>query len=129
LLQICGLTDEPRGLRVRYRLLNQIAGSANDRNLSRESLTERLDAAGEIRNSTERSRAFARLAADAAKAGAVDLVEAALQGVSDNATRDQAALDSARLLARRHLRRQAIEIAKGITATYMRDQALSELAQ
>jgi hypothetical protein len=43
--------------------------------------------------------------------------------------RDQAALDSARVLARSRLRRQAIEIAKSISSAELRDQALSELAR
>jgi len=98
-------------------------------NLSRESLAERVDAAGGIVNSAERSRAFARLAADAAKAGEVELVRSALEGIVESGMRNRAALDSARLLARRHLRRQGIEIARTITDSGMRDRALSELAQ
>ncbi len=98
-------------------------------NLSHDSLAERVEAAGGIGNSAERNRAFARLAADAAKVGEVDLVRSSLERITDSATRNQAALDSARLLARRHLRRQGIEIARTITDNGMRDRALSELAR
>jgi hypothetical protein len=88
-----------------------------------------LDAAGEIGNTRQRSQAFARLATDAAKAGEVDLVRTSLQRIVDNVTRDQATLDSVRLLARSHLRKPAIEIARTITGNQLRDRALSELAQ
>jgi len=98
-------------------------------NLSHDSLAERVEAAGGIGNSAERNRAFARLAADAAKAAEVDLVRSSLERITDSATRNQAALDSARLLARRHLRRQGIEIARTITDNGMRVRALSELAR
>jgi hypothetical protein len=43
--------------------------------------------------------------------------------------RDQASLDAARILARGHHKRQAIEIAKTIGDIGMRDLALSELAE
>ena len=127
LLQICGLTDEPRGVRVRYKLLTQALSPASSK-LSFKSLTERLDAADGIGNVEERSRAFAQLSTDAAKAGEVDLVRNALQRISSVETRDQTTLDAVRLLARRHLRRPAIDIAKTISSREMRDQALSELA-
>jgi len=59
----------------------------------------------------------------------VELVRSSLERIIDSATRNRAAWDSARLLARRHLRRQGIEIARTITDNGMRDSALSELAQ
>jgi hypothetical protein len=129
LLQIDGFTDDPPGVKVRFRLLKQPFRPGDSNRFSREGLTERLDAAGGIGNAPERSRVFARLATDAARAGEVDLVTTALQGIMENSMRDQAALDSARVLARGHLRKQAIEIAKTIASNEMRDQALTELAQ
>ena len=129
ILQIGGLTDGSRSVKVRYKLLSQTSINGDVDNLSHDSLAERVEAAGGIVNSAERSRAFARLAADAAKAGEMELVSSSLQRIIDSATRNQAALDSARLLARRHLRRQGIEIARTITDNGMRDRALSELAR
>ncbi|HWW02444.1 MAG TPA: protein kinase [Candidatus Acidoferrum sp.] len=129
LLQICGVTDQLRGVKVRYKLLNQTSPPGEGSNLSLQSLTERWDAACQIGNAGQRSQAFARLATDAAKAGEVDLVRTSLQRIVDNVTRDQATLDSVRLLARRHLRKPAIEIARTITGNQLRDRALSELAQ
>ena len=129
LLQIDGVTDDPPGLKVRFKLLEPVSGPGGSNRLTRESLSERLDAAGGIVDNQGRSRAFARLATDAAKIGEIDLVTTSLQGITDERMRNQAALESARLLARGHLKRQGIEIAKSITDSVMRDQALSELAQ
>jgi hypothetical protein len=129
ILQIGGLTDGSRSVKVRYKLLSQTSINGDAENLSHDSLAERVEAAGGIGNSAERSRAFARLAADAAKAGEVELVRSSLERIIVSVTRNQAALDSARLLARQHLRRQGIEIARTITDNAMRDRALSELAR
>ena len=122
LLQIDGFTDDPPGVKVRYKLLGS-------KRISRESLTDRLEAAGAISNTEERSRVFAKLATDAAKIGVVDLVTTSLPRITDITARDQASLDSARILARGQHKRQAIEIAKRISDIGMRDLALSELAQ
>jgi predicted Ser/Thr protein kinase len=129
LLQIDGISDDPRGIKVRYKLLEHSSIPGATKQLSRESLTDRLEAADAISNNEDRSRAFARLATDAAKIGAVDLVTTSLQAIRDNMVRNQASLDSVRILARGHLKRQAIEIAKTITDNQTRDLALSELAQ
>jgi serine/threonine protein kinase len=127
-LRIEGLAEEPRGVKVHYRLLLPAPGGEPGLR-SRERLAERAEAADGIRGNEERSRAFAKLATDAASAGEVGLVSSSLQRITDNQTRDQAALDSARLLAQRHLRRQAVEVARRILGNELRDQALSELAQ
>jgi len=81
-----------------------------------------------IGSNTERAKAMAGVAADAARAGEVETVKKALGQISDNVMRDQATLNSARMLARRGLRKQAIEIAKTISGNTVRDTALSELA-
>ncbi|HWX20199.1 MAG TPA: protein kinase [Candidatus Binatia bacterium] len=129
LVQLSGLTDEPRGVRVRYRLLKETSASGEGRNLSLQSLTERRDAAERIGNNAERDRAFARLAGDSARAGKVELVRKSLEGIIDNNMRDQAALDAVRLLAGRRLRKQAIPIAESIIGSELRDRAFSELAR
>jgi len=68
ILQIGGLTDGSRSVKVRYKLQSQTSMNGDAENVSHDSLAEREEAAGGIGNSVERSRAFARLAADAAKA-------------------------------------------------------------
>jgi len=97
--------------------------------ISRETLRERLKAASVIYESAAKDKSLAALAADAAKAGEVDLVKDSLQQMSETSRRSQAAHDSALLLARRGLREQALEIAKNIVENKVRDQTLSELAQ
>ena len=72
---------------------------------------------------------MAGLARDAAKAGEVEIVKNALGQIGDNEMRDQAALEAARLLAKRNLRKYGVEVAKSITSNEIRDQALSELAR
>jgi C4-dicarboxylate-specific signal transduction histidine kinase len=66
---------------------------------------------------------------DAAKAGEVDRVKDSLRQISNLTDRVQAAHEAVRLLAKRGLRKQAIEIAKTIEDVNIRNQALSELAQ
>ena len=56
-------------------------------------------------------------------------METALQSVSNMSVHDQTAFDAVRALAKRHLRRQAIVIARNIFSSEMRDRALAELAQ
>jgi hypothetical protein len=69
------------------------------------------------------------LAVDAAKAGELEIVKIALRQMIDYTKRDQAAHESARALAGRGQRKQALEIAKSINDFGTRDKALSELAQ
>ena len=69
------------------------------------------------------------LAIDAAKAGELEIARTSLRHMIDFTKRDQTAHESARALAKRGLRKQALEIAKGINDFTIRDKALSELAQ
>jgi len=69
------------------------------------------------------------VAIDAAKAGEVVLTKQALGEMYYIAERDAATHDAAMLLEKRGLRKQAIEIAKGITDYTTRNQTLAELAQ
>jgi len=66
---------------------------------------------------------------DAAKAGNAKVAGEALQKMFDSTARSQAALEAVRALAKRGMRKPAIEIAKTIPDFNIRDQALSELAQ
>ncbi|MGP8202188.1 MAG: protein kinase domain-containing protein [Limisphaerales bacterium] len=97
--------------------------------ISRETLRGRLAAASVIYEAEPKDKSLAAVAADAAKAGEVDLVKDALQNMYETSRRNQAAHDSALLLAKRGLREQAIEIAQSINESSIRDQTLSELAQ
>lgn len=121
-LQMTQVTDDPAGVRVLYRPLGRPLRT-------REDLVDRIEAAGSISSVSQRSHAFARLAGEAASFGDVELVKQSLREIGDVSTRDQAALDSARLLAHGQHRRQAIEVAKSIISSELRDTALAELAQ
>jgi hypothetical protein len=96
---------------------------------SRETLRGRLAAASVISESEVKDKSLAAVAADAAKAGQVDLVKDALRQMYENSRRNEAARESALLLAKHGLREQAIEVAKIINERDIRDQTLSELAQ
>ena len=124
-LQIMEFTDDPRAVKLRYKLVK----SGPTATIPREDLEGRLEAAANISGVTERDAALANLARDAAKSGEANLVSQILPQISGNAERDQAALDSVRQLAKLGLRRQAVEIAKSIAGSTTRDQALSELAR
>jgi len=132
LLQVAGLSDDPPGIKIRYKVVMRNGESSLamiPANSTAQSLNERLEAAAGIGSSEERSSAFSRLAHDAANVGNVEVVKQSLPRILDNNARDQATLDAARLLAGRQLRRQAIGIAKTIISSEMRDQALAELAR
>jgi len=105
------------------------AASGETHKISRETLRGRLAAASVIYESGPKDKSLAAVAADAAKAGEVDLVKDSLRQMYETSRRNQAARESARLLAGRGLREQAIEIAQSINESSIRDQTLSELAQ
>ena len=104
-----------------------VSGEAHK--ISRETLRGRLEAASVIYESSAKDKSLAAVAGDAARAGEVDLVKDALRQMYEWARRNQAAHDAALLLAKRGLKEQAIEIAKSINESTIRDQTLSELAQ
>jgi len=98
-------------------------------NNTREILSARLEAAGEITGATARDQALAIIATDAAKAGEVQLVQKSIEKMWKTAARDLAIQRAAMLLAKRGLRKQAVDLAKEIYSSTQRDQTLSELAQ
>jgi hypothetical protein len=137
-LQIVRFTDNPPAAVIRYKLIQQGASnetsaepalSAQARKAVREELNDRLEAASSMNQVAEKDAPLAGVAADAAKARQVDIVKKSLGQMLDPTRRDVATHEAARLLAQRGLRKQAIEIAKGITDYTMRDQVLSELAK
>jgi predicted Ser/Thr protein kinase len=134
ILQITGQSQDPPTVTIRYRLVERVPGSvdpesAQGRKLTRRRLAERLEAASTISSGTERDDALAWVARDAAKAGEFETVKSALQTMINITTRDEVARESALLLGRRGLGKQAIEIARGISNITTRDEALSELAK
>jgi hypothetical protein len=131
-LQISGTTDDPAGVRVRYRLYEPVAagrGRNKSRQQSGQTFADRLKAARMITSEPARSSALARVANDAAEAGDVTAAKGAVGQIANNSVRDQTLLDCARGLMRRGMRRQAIDLATTIASGNMRDQALSELAR
>jgi predicted Ser/Thr protein kinase len=105
------------------------AVSAEARQASRESLNERLEAASAISDDSARNGAMAAVATDAAKAGEVEIVKSSLPRIMDFTKQNETAYESVRLLAKHGMRKQALEIAKAIGDTNLRDKALSDLAQ
>jgi predicted Ser/Thr protein kinase len=132
-LQLVSFTYNPPSAKIRYKLVqpstNQDSPVSTAGNPShREALDSRLEAASEINNITNKDRALAAIAIDAAKTGEMAIVQNALQQISNPVTKDQSAGEVARLLAKRGQRKQAVEIAKSIDNPVTKDQALSELA-
>jgi hypothetical protein len=137
-LQILGFTDDPDGVKIRYKLVQQTSLAQNDPTNAanptetfnaRENLAARLEAAEMMSNIGEKDKSIAAITLDAAKAGEVEIVTRSLQQISNVAKCGETAHESARLLARRGLRKQAIQIANTINNIALRDQALSELAR
>jgi hypothetical protein len=121
-LQIVGFTEDPDAVKIRYKLVSSTGEE-------REVLAARLAAAGMIGSQTEKDKALSVVATDAARAGVVDTARDAIARISTSSTRDQTALDAVRLLAKRGLRKEAIQVAQRISSSTTRDLALSELAQ
>jgi hypothetical protein len=137
-LQIVRFTDNPPAARIRYKLIQpsaaeetkaETARSPLSRWAIRAALDERLEAAASINDGTQRDEPLAAVAADAAKAGDVDIVKRSLAGMNDRMKQDEATHEAALLLGKRGSRKQAIELAKGINDYNIRDQTLSELAK
>jgi len=125
-LQIVGFAEELDAAKIRYKL---VSSAVNDSAEKREELSARLDAAAMIGSLTEKDKALAQVATDAARAGEAEIVSVAVTQIGALSYRDQASLDAVRLLARRGLRKEAIRITQMISSTTTRDLALSELAQ
>jgi hypothetical protein len=136
-LQILGFTDDPNGVKIRYQLVEKTrkvqddssAASSTETINSTENLMARLEAAQMMNNVGEKDKSIAAITLDAAKAGEVELVKRSLQQISNVTKSGETAHEAVRLLARRGLRKQAIQIANTINNVALRDQALSELAR
>ena len=133
LLQITGFTEDPPGVKMRYKFFQQatnqvLTGNGAGKDL-REALSSRLEAAGEISGMTAKDRALASIATDAAKVGEAKIVQQAVEQISNMTARDTAIHHAALLLSKRGLRKQAVDLAKAMNSMTERDETLSELAQ
>jgi predicted Ser/Thr protein kinase len=134
LLQVVSFTETPPGVKIRYKLVqaaanpNAVAVSGASKEIH-ELLTERLEAASNISDYNEKDQPLVALAIDAAKAGEAEIAKKAVDQIYIQDTRDTAMHDTAMLLAKHGMRKQAIEIAKSITGYSTRNQTLAELAQ
>jgi predicted Ser/Thr protein kinase len=134
LLQAIIDSDNPPGLKIRYKLANQspgssAAGSGDTRKRLRATLAERLEAATAMSGTSEKDASLAAVAKDAAIAGETELVKQALRRIGSTEIRDESAYATAVALAKRGLRKPAIDIAKTIASNETRDRALAELAK
>src|SRR5205085_3978864 len=100
-----------------------------ERKRSRQRLAERLETASTISRPGEKDKALAAVATSAAKAGEPAIVKECLEKITWSKSRDDAARESARLLASAGLTGQAIETAESITSFVTRDQTLAGLAR
>jgi hypothetical protein len=80
-------------------------------------------------NSMNRDRSLSELAAGAARAGDGVSVKLALRHIENTQVRDETAHGAAGSLAKNGQRGFAVEVARSITQSAIRDRALSELAQ
>jgi hypothetical protein len=138
LLQITASSENPSAATLRYKLFQQTANVEANSDLpiapdlsdeARDALSERFNAASAISHGVEKDKALATVALAAAKAGEPDIVKKAIQQIFDRATRDETTHQAATLLAKHGLRKQAVDIAKGIADFSMRNRTLAELAQ
>ena len=131
IMQIKAFAESPRGVKIRYKLLQTqlSAAPADGGKRLKDDLSARLDAAADISNPNAKDEALAAVAMQAAKAGQVDLARRAIDRMYDIVRKDVMARGVSEQLAKRGLRRQAIEIAKTISNPNVRDAALAELAR
>jgi hypothetical protein len=130
LLQIVEFANaSPPAVKIRYKLVELAAAAGAAISASPQVLEERLEAASGIIDAGQKDKPLAGVARDAAKAGQVDIARKALAAMIEMSERDAATHDAALLLAKRELRRAAVEMANGISDTDLRDQTLSALAQ
>ena len=135
LLQFIGYSDNPRGAKIRYKLASRPPVEADaiptldtSSNLQ-EQFSERLDAASEITNISQKDKVLTAIAMNAAESCEGEIVKNTLGQIYNMTQRDEATRSAAIILALHGLRKQGIELAKGINNLTTRDEALTELAQ
>jgi hypothetical protein len=131
ILQVVERLDSPvAGMKIRYKLVQTInPSSADSLQQSDENLRDRLQAASAILSNNSRDAAATRVALDAARTGHADVVRDALATIISTNAKNDAAHAAALALAKRGMRKQAIDIATQITASYQRDATLAEIAK
>ncbi len=133
LLQITGFTENPSGVKIRYKffwpLTNQDLTTTTVTNDLHGVFALRLEAAQGINDMTARDRALAAIAIDAAKAGKGTIAQQAAEGISEMTARDSTIHQAVLLLSNHGLRKQAVDLAKEISDMTQRDRTLLELAQ
>jgi len=134
LMQIAGFTGNPPGVKMRYKLAPRATGrdaatSAVASAEIRDKLSSRLEAASSMNDVTAKDKPLAAVAADAARAGEIEIAKKALAQMFDPTRRDEAKRETALLLAKRGSRKDAVELAKSIGDDTIHNQTLSELAQ
>lgn len=130
-MQVTGFTAAPRGVRLRYKLVEARVEDvpAADRERALDDISVRLEAAEHMLNSPDRDQALASIAARAAKAGAGDVTLRVLQRIINQEQRNAAAEEAARQLLRLGLRRSAIAVANSIPEPMARDRVLREISE
>ncbi len=133
LLQVVGFNENPLGVKIRAKLFqpatNQETSVVSASKDLLATLEARLEAASNINEIREKDKSLAAIASDAARLGQVKIAGQALSQMSETATQSAATRQTALLLAKHGLRKEAVEMAKGISEYSIRDQTLSELAQ
>jgi hypothetical protein len=133
LLEVVGYAENSSGVKIRYKLAepttNRLIQTRGVTKESRELLSARMEAASSMINYDAKDKSLALIAADAARAGDAEIANTSCAQIINGTARDTAMHETALLLAKSGLRKQAIELAKGINNYTLRDQALSELAQ
>lgn len=92
------------------------------------SYASRFDAAAAIGSSSERDKALARLAVDAARGGDAEIAKRCLQTISSSSLKDDSAFDVVVALTRVGKGTEAKEVADGISSSSRRDEALARIA-
>ncbi len=130
-MQIAGYIGSPRQVRLRFKVVNAIPGhpKGKSRESAREDLQARLEAAGTIVMMNQKDEVLSGVALEAAKLGETDLAGQALSQIVVLNRRDDSTAQAARLLLKRGMRKQAIELARGITSMHVRDSTMAELAR
>jgi predicted Ser/Thr protein kinase len=129
ILQILGTNAEPSGLRIRYKLAQDTRASPGSAHNEHDRLSQRLDAARMISGVTQKDQTLHSIAADAAKAGDVEVTRDAINNLMNLSQRDATSAVAAKLLANQGLRVEALQIASEINNISTRDQTLAELAR
>jgi len=94
-----------------------------------EQLNGRLEAAGKIPNTAERSDAYRVIALDAADSGITDAVVKAIEGISNIGLRDEAAEACALKLMKRGDTKGATNVAEKINNTSKKSEVLGKIAK